>query len=179
MKFSKMMFASALAAAAFAIPATAQTASPAAKVVVGAAVSDTAGNAVGTIEEVSGDLAVLSTGTHKVSLPISSFGAGEKGPVLAMTKAEVDAAASGAAAANQAELVASITKGAEVTDTAGAKVGTIEAVEGEFATIATTNCKVRLPISAFAKGANGPVIAMSAAELDAAAKSAAAPTAKN
>ena len=179
MKFSKMMFASALAAAAFAIPATAQTASPAVKVAVGAAVSDTSGNPVGTIEQVQGDLAVLSTGTHKVSLPISSFGAGEKGPVLAMTKAEVDAAASGAAAASQAELAASLAKGAQVSDTAGAKVGTIEAVEGEFAVIATANSKVRLPLSAFAKGANGPVIAMSAAELDAAAKSAAAPTAKN
>jgi len=100
MQFSKIMFASALTAAAFAIPATAQTASPAVKVVVGAAVSDTSGNPVGTIEQVQGDLAVLSTGTNKVSLPISSFGAGEKGPVLAMTKAEVDAAAAGAAAAS-------------------------------------------------------------------------------
>ena len=178
MQFSKIMFASALTAAAFAIPATAQTASPAVKVVVGAAVSDTSGNPVGTIEQVQGDLAVLSTGTHKVSLPISSFGAGEKGPVLAMTRAEVDAAAAGAAAASQAELTASITKGAQVNDTAGAKVGTIEAVEGEFATIATAKSKVRLPLSAFAKGASGPVIAMTAAELDAAAKSA-APTGKN
>ena len=179
MKFSKMMFASALAAAAFAIPATAQNASPAAKVAVGATVIDTSGNPVGTIEQVSGDLAVLSTGTNKVSLPLTSFGASDKGPVLAMTRAEVDAAAAGAAASAQAELTASITKGAQVNDTAGAKVGTIEAVEGEFATVATANSKVRLPLSAFAKGANGPVIAMSAAELDAAAKSAAAPTAKN
>ena len=179
MKFSEMMLASALTAAAFAIPATAQTASPAVKVAVGAAVSDTSGNPVGTIEAVEGDLAVLSTGTNKVSLPISSFGAGEKGPVLGMTKAEVDAAAAGAAAASQAELAASLTAGAQVSDTSGAKVGTIEAVEGEFATVATTNSKVRLPLSAFAKGANGPVIAMSAAELDAAAKSAAAPTGNN
>jgi hypothetical protein len=149
------------------------------KVAVGAAVSDTSGNPVGTIEAVNGDLAVLSTGTNKVSLPISSFGAGEKGPVLGMTKAEVDAAAAGAAAASQAELAASLTKGAQVSDTSGAKVGTIESVEGEFATVATTNSKVRLPLNAFAKGASGPVIAMSAAELDAAAKSAAAPTGKN
>ena len=178
MKFSEMMFASALAVAAFAIPVTAQTTAPAVKVAVGAAVSDTSGNPVGTIEEVNGDLAVLSTGTHKVSLPISSFGAGAKGPVLGMTRAEVDAAAAGAAAAAQAEVAAAITKGAQVNDPAGAKVGTIEAVEGEFATVATTKSKVRLPLTAFAKGANGPVIAMTAAELDAAA-SAAAPTGKN
>lgn len=181
MQFSKFIAATALATAAFAIPATLQAAEPAAtaKVSVGAAVSDPAGNPVGTIEQINGDLAVLSTGSHKVSLPVSSFGAGEKGPVLGMTKAEVDAAASGAAASTQADLAASLSKGVQVSDTAGAKVGTIESVEGEFATVATANSKVRLPLSAFAKGANGPVIAMSAAELDAAAKSAAAPTGKN
>jgi Cu/Zn superoxide dismutase len=179
MKLSKSILAGAIAAAAFALPATVQAADTAAKVAVGATVSDTAGNPVGTIEQVSGDLAVLSTGANKVSLPLTSFGVGANGPVIAMTRAEVDAAASGAAAAAKAELVALLSKGAAVSDTTGQKVGTVEGVEGEFATVATANSKVRLPISAFAKGANGPVIAMSAAELDAAAKSAAAPTAKN
>lgn len=179
MKFSKSILAGALAAVAFAIPSAAYAADTAAKVTVGATVIDTTGNPVGTIEQVSGDLAVLSTGTNKVSLPLTSFGAGEKGPVIAMTRAEVDAAASGAAAAAKAELIAQLSKGAAVSDPSGAKVGTVEAVEGEFATVATANSKVRLPLTAFAKGANGPVIAMTAAELDAAAKSAAAPTANN
>lgn len=179
MKLSKSMLAGAIAVAAFAIPAAAHAADAAAKVAVGATVSDTSGNPVGTIEQVSGDLAVLSTGANKVSLPLSSFGAGAKGPVIAMTRAEVDAAASGAAAAAKADLMTQLSKGTAVTDPAGAKVGTVEAVEGEFATIATANSKVRLPLSAFAKGENGPVIAMTAAELDAAAKSAAAPTGNN
>ena len=52
--------------------------------------------------------------------------------------------------------------------------GTIEAVDGQFATIATANSKVRLPVTAFASGATGPVIGMSAEELDAAASGAAA-----
>jgi hypothetical protein len=151
MRLGKFILA-AVSAAALAVPALAQGAGAAAgaKVSVGAQVVDTAGNPVGTIEQVSGDLAVLSTGTNKVSLPVASFGVGEKGPVLAMTRAEVDAA----------------------------PVGTIESVEGEFATVATTNSKVRLPLTAFGKGASGPVIAMSAAELDAAAKSA-QPTGSN
>lgn len=179
MRFPKSLMAAALTAAAFTLPATAQAADTAAKVAVGAAVSDTAGNPVGTIEQVNGDLAVLSTGANKVSLPLTSFGTGPKGPVIAMTKAEVDAAASGAAAAQKQELVASLSSGATVSDTTGAKVGTVEAVEGEFATIATANSKVRLPLTAFAKGATGPVIAMTAAELEAAAKSATAPTGNN
>jgi Cu/Zn superoxide dismutase len=178
MRFSRSIMAAALAAAAFTIPAV-QAADTAVKVTAGATVSDTTGNPVGTIEEVNGDLAVLSTGTNKVSLPLTSFGAGPKGPVIAMTRAEVDAAASGAAAAQKNELVAQLNSGATVSDTTGAKVGTVEAVEGEFATIATANSKVRLPLTAFAKGATGPVIAMTAAELDAAAKSAAAPTGNN
>ena len=179
MKLSKSILAGAMAAAAFAIPATVQAADAGANVTAGATVSDTAGNPVGTIEQVSGDLAVLSTGTNKVSLPLTSFGAGAKGPVIAMTRAEVDAAALGAAAAAKAELVAQLSKGAAVSDTTGGKVGTVEAVEGEFATIATANSKVRLPLTAFAKGPTGPVIAMTAAEIDAAAKSAAPQTAKN
>jgi len=179
MKLSKFILTGAIAAAAFTVPALAQTAGAAAKVTVGATVSDPSGNPVGTIEQVNGDLAVLSTGTNKVSLPLSSFGAGAKGPVIAMTRAEVDTAASGAAAAAKADLVAQLSKGAAVTDPTGAKVGTVEAVEGEFATIATATTKVRLPLSAFAKGANGPMIAMTAAQLDAAAKSAAAPTGNN
>ena len=106
MKLAKSVLAGALAAAAFTMPAIAQTAGAAANVTVGATVSDTSGNPVGTIEAVNGDLAVLSTGANKVSLPLSSFGAGTKGPVIAMTKAEVDAAAAGAAAAAKADAAA-------------------------------------------------------------------------
>jgi hypothetical protein len=182
MQFSKSLLAGAIAFAAFGTSmavAQSTTAAPAAKVTVGATVSDPAGNPVGTIEQVTGDLAVLSTGAHKVSLPLTSFGVGEKGPIIAMTRAEVDAAAAGAAQSSKAEAAAQITQGATVTDTSGGTVGTIEKVEGDFATIATPNSKVRLPISAFGKGATGPVIALSAAELEAAAKSAAAPTGNN
>lgn len=179
MRLAKTFIAGAIAAAAFNLPATAYAADAAVKVSVGATVSDTSGNPVGTIEQVNGDLAVLSTGKNKVSLPLNSFGQGANGPVIAMTRDQVDAAAAGATASAAATpSSAVVSKGAVVSDTTGAKVGTIEAVEGDFAVVATANSKVRLPVSAFGKGATGPVIAMSAAQLDAAAK-AAAPTAKN
>lgn len=161
--------------------ATAATTAPAtttAKVTTGASVSDAQGGAVGTIESVEGEFAVLSTGTNKVRLPVSSFAQGTSGLLIGMTKAEVDAAASGAAASNAADAKAQVTAGASVSDAKGGAVGKIESVEGEFATVATANSKVKLPLSAFGKGATGPVIAMTAAELDAAAKSA-APTGAN
>ena len=79
-------------------PAAATPAAGAAgNVVVGATVKDTNGGTVGTIESVDGQYAVLSTGKSKVRLPLTSFGKGAEGPVLAMTQAQVDAAASAAA----------------------------------------------------------------------------------
>ena len=142
------------------------------KVVAGAMVMDTKGGSVGTIESVSGDLAVLDTGSHKVSLPLSSFAAGTTGPIISMTKAEVDAAAGGAAEADKAALAAMLTQGAQVTGPEGNPVGTIEANDGQFITLAMTGAtKVKLPVSAFAKGANGPVVSMTAAQIDAAVKS--------
>lgn len=82
--------------------ASASAATPAAsasgEVVAGATVKDTNGGTVGTIESVDGQYAVLSTGKHKVRLPMTSFGKGAEGPVLAMTQAQVDAAAAAAAA---------------------------------------------------------------------------------
>ncbi|WP_076071446.1 hypothetical protein [Sphingomonas montana] len=153
-------------------PATAAP-SAATSVKAGATVTDVAGGTVGTIKSVEGDLAVLSTGTVEVRLPLSSFAAGANGPVIGLTKAQVEAAASGATAERQAKLAAQITAGTTVMDTSGGTVGKIESVDGEFATVATTKNKVKLPISSFAAGASGPVIGMTAAELDTAAAKAA------
>ena len=152
--------------------ATPQTAAASGKVAAGATVMDTKGGVVGTIESVNGDLAVLDTGANKVNLPLSSFAAGTSGPIIAMTKAEVDAAASGAAQQDQAALAAMLKPGAKVSDPHGGAVGTIEANDGALVTLATAKSKVKLPTSAFSKGASGVVVAMTAAEIEAAAKGA-------
>jgi hypothetical protein len=73
--------------AAAAKPATA------ADVKAGVSVYDQNGGLVGKIESVSAKGAVLNTGTVKASIPISSFAKNDKGLVLAMTKASIDAAA--------------------------------------------------------------------------------------
>ncbi|HWI87002.1 MAG TPA: hypothetical protein VNT42_11865 [Sphingomonas sp.] len=147
-----------------AAPAQAPTAAP--KVVAGASVSDASGAAVGTIESVSGGNAVLSTGTAKASLPISSFAQGPNGLVVGITKAALEAQIAAATTPQQ------IAVGAAVSDAQGGAVGKVAAVSGDLITVETANAKAQLPKSAFAQGPNGLVIAMTAAQLDAAAKAA-------
>lgn len=147
-------------------------------VTAGASVADASGGAVGTIESVSGDNAIVSTGTAKATLPLSAFAQGPNGLMIGMSKADLEAAvakATGGAqtAANGATAPVSITVGADVSDTKGGKVGTVTAVAGNMVTVATAASKAQLPKTAFAQGANGLMIAMTAAELDAAAKAAA------
>jgi preprotein translocase subunit YajC len=170
---SATLIASTASGAAFA--QTAPAAAAKANVAVGASVMDTKGGTVGTIAQVNGDIAVVDTGTVKASVPTSAFAAnGDKGLLMGMTKAELEAAVQGAKADAQQELLASLTPGAAITDQSGGAVGTIDSVDGEFIVVATPNAKVKLPKTAFAKGPNGPVIGMTLAQLEAAAKGSAA-----
>lgn len=65
----------------------------AADVKAGVSVYDQNGGLVGKIESVSAKGAVLNTGTVKASIPVSSFAKNDKGLVIAMTKASLNAAA--------------------------------------------------------------------------------------
>lgn len=85
--------------------------------------------------------------------------------VPAMAFAQTEPAAS-AGATTPSTTVPGLAAGAKVLDTAGGTVGTIQSVEGDFAIVATTKSRVRLPKSSFAIGPNGPVIAMTADQLD-------------
>lgn len=76
---------------------TGATAATAADVQAGAEVRDTDGNVVGTIESVDANGAVIATGEARVQIPVSSFAKSDKGLVIAMTKAELEAAAKAAA----------------------------------------------------------------------------------
>lgn len=167
--------ATALLTAGVAAPALAQgapaaTAPAKANVTAGAAVMDAKGGAVGTVASVNGDIAVIDTGAVKASVPTSAFAQSDKGLLIGMTKTELEAAAQGAAASQQQQFLASLKPGTPVTDQNGGAVGTIEAVEGDLITVATPNAKAKLPKSAIAQGPNGPVIGMTQAQLEAAAK---------
>jgi hypothetical protein len=152
-------------AAATAAPATPAT--PGAGVVAGAKVVDTAGADVGTIESVASGNAILSTGTAKVSVPISSFAKGPTALVFGMTKADIESKVAQASSAP-----VEIAVGAVVSDPSGAKVGTVKEVAADGVTVASDTAQAKLPKTSFAKGATGLVIAMSPAQFDAAAKAA-------
>lgn len=130
---------------------------------VGAQVMDTDGGTVGTITAVDGDGVTLRTDRHEIRLPLTSMTAHEGNFLIAMTQAEANAAADQA----QAEARQSITAGAVVRDTSGGTVGTIEEVDAEFATIRLSNGAVKLPLAALAPTPTGPVVAVTAAELEA------------
>lgn len=66
-----------------------------AQLTTGAMVYDPQGGQVGTIEAVNGADIVVSTGTTKASIPATSFGRGAMGPMLSLTRAQLEAAVAG------------------------------------------------------------------------------------
>ena len=67
---------------------------------------------------------------------------------------------------------AQVTAGAQVSDTTGAAVGTIDSVANGNATVNTGTTKVAVPVASFAQGPNGLVLSMSRAQLESAVASA-------
>ncbi|WP_294392420.1 hypothetical protein [uncultured Sphingomonas sp.] len=179
--FTLLLVGSALAAA----PALAQTApaqptqqanaqtggaASAVSVTPGTAVVDASGAPVGTIESVTPQGAVVSTGTAKATLPLNAFAKRDAGVAISMTKAQLEQAVSSAAAA----AVPDFAVGGAIADSAGANVGTVESVSGDQVTVKlASGSQAVLPKNAFAKGATGGLtIGMTAAQLDAAVKAA-------
>ena len=104
--------------------------------------------------------------------------AGAEVTTEATTEAATDAAqdAAGATAEAAGAVVAAtpadVKAGVDVRDTQGGMVGTIESVDANGAVISTGESRVQIPVTSFAKNDAGLVIAMSKAELEAAAKAA-------
>lgn len=172
-----------IASAAF-VPATswaqaapAAPASASATVAVGATVYDTAGAVVGTIDSTDGTNAVINTGTVKAGVPVTSLGAGAKGPVLAMTKAQLDAAAGQQQAQASAEFKSKLVAGAAVYDPAGTQLGTIKSVDATGVTLTTTSGDAKLPATGFGPGPKGVMVGLTADQLKAALSASAPATA--
>lgn len=166
-----------LAASTSAAPVLAQTAPPPAapapvaapSLAAGTTVYDPAGGVVGTIDSIVGDIVVVSTGTNKVSLAGNVFGTGPKGPIIAMTKAQLDAAAAQAAGNAAVALKTKLVPGTQIHGASGTVVGTVKAVVDKFVDLDTPKGAVRLPMTAFAVGTAGEiVIGMTAEQFDAA-----------
>lgn len=145
------------AGAATAAPATPQLAP-------GVQVYDTQGNPVGTIVSVEGAGTVLKTDKYEVRLPVASYGQNKTGVVVAMTQAELNATVEQELAKAEQMLA----PGSVVRDTAGGVVGTIDEVDEQFVTVKLASGKAaRLPRSGFAAGPSGPIVGITAAQLEA------------
>lgn len=133
----KTLIAAAIAAASLApVAAVAQDAAAAAAApTVGAKVFDPEGNEVGTVESVQGDVVTVSTGTARAGLPKTAFATREKGLAIGMTKAQLEAAVSGAAAQNGAAMDAALAVNAPVKSSDGVVLGTVSKVEGDDVTV--------------------------------------------
>ncbi|URW76583.1 hypothetical protein M9980_05055 [Sphingomonas donggukensis] len=142
---------------------------------VGATVVDTTGATVGTIESISGAVAVINTGSAKVGYPLASMTPGPKGPIIALTKAALEASYAEQAAKAQADLQAKLVAGTAVRSlNGGTQVGTIKTADAEFVTLTTAKGDVRLPKSGFSLDAQGVIIGMTAEQFNAAISGAAA-----
>lgn len=160
----------ALAAAslsAVALPAFAQGGGPTASspVTPGMQVVDTSGGAVGTVIAVKEDNLTVKTDRHEAVIGRDSFTPHQGKLLFGMTRAELNAAIDRDVAAANAALV----PGATVKGAGGAKVGTLDAIDAEFATIKLdSGNRVRIPRSGIRGTAEGDaVIGLTADQLEA------------
>ena len=72
---------------------TAVRAATTADIKADAKVYDQAGGEVGKVDSIDSEGVVVSTGSARVKIPLSSFGVGDKGLVIGTTKADLEAAA--------------------------------------------------------------------------------------
>ena len=147
----------------------------AAGVAAGATVYDPQGGTVGTIDKVENGNAILNTGAHTVALPLDKFATSEKGPVVSVTKQQLDDLASQAEGQSAAQVDAALVAGAAVVDNAGVALGTIDKVDGDNIVLKTEKGAVTLTRKYFALN-NGALTALVTkdqvlATLDAAPKS--------
>ncbi len=174
MKFKTLAAAAALAVAGVAAPAMAQDAG----VTVGAKVYGPDGAEVGTIESVNGDAVVINTGNLSAALPANSFAAGDNGPTLGWSKAELEAAVTEANQAAQQELAAALVPEAEVYSSDAVLLGKVESVDGDNVVVALESGPVALPKAQIALQAEKLTFLATAADVQAAAAAATGDTAQ-
>lgn len=137
---TKLFAATALSFAALSGAVFAQ----AATVTAGATVYDPQGGTVGTVDKVEGGNAIVNTGSHTVALPLDKFASSEKGPVISVTKQQLDDLATQATAQASAGLDKALVAGAAVVDNTGTALGTIDKVDGDNVVLKTDKGAVTL-----------------------------------
>lgn len=155
-----------LCASGVAVAQSASAPAATAEISVGASVFDANGGDVGTIEVISGDAIVVSTGTQKVTLPKAAFAQWPKGLTIGMTRDELNTAAQQAEAKTAEALANALTPGAEVHGSGGTTIGTVKSVETEQVLVATAKGDVTIPTGSFIVDAAGLSIGLSAAQFE-------------
>lgn len=136
---------------------------------VGAQVLDGKGSVVGTISAIKGDVVTVKTDKVEAHLGKASFAQQDGKLYIGNTQAELNALVEQQNAAAEASLAV----GAPVKGTGGAHIGTIEAIDTEFVTLKLDSGKsVRIPRSGIAGSAQGAVVGLTVADLEAQAPSA-------
>lgn len=164
MKFLKIAFAA--TALATAPAAFAQDAAPAdaaaAALTPGATVMGNDGNPVGTIAEVSGEVAVIDTGKHRAPVPAAAIGSGENGLSVNITQAQLNEMMDAQVAEATAKRDAALVAGAEVISANGNPAGTLAEVnlDADMIVLASPAGKVALKKEHFAVDPQGRLMAL-------------------
>jgi len=125
-------------------------------------VVDTNGAEVGAVESVDGSFLTIRTDRHQVRLPSASFTPSKGVLLFGMSRDQLNQAVDKSMEAFATSLV----KGTAIYGQAGSLAGMIDDTDAEFLTVALpSGSKVRLPRSAVVRGAKGPTLGISSAEL--------------
>lgn len=157
MKFIKV----AGAAAALAL-ATAATAAPA----VGDTVFGPQGNEVGTVTSADAATVVIDTGAHQAPVPANVLADGANGPVISVTKDQLNQIMDAQVAEAAAKRDAAIVEGAMVHSADDVMLGTVESIDGDNVVVTLSEGSVALLREHFTVPANGILTArFSAAQI--------------
>lgn len=119
---------------------------------------------VGTVTALKDGNVVVKTDKYEVALPANSFTPNEGKLLFAMSQADLNAAVE----ADMAKAKAALAAGAHVMSQDGVHVGTLEAIDDQYATIALSDGgKIKIPANGVAGSPNGAVIGLTAAQLKA------------
>jgi hypothetical protein len=151
-----------------AVPATAED------IKAGMLVRDIKGVQVATVERLEDDGAVVMAGNRLAKLPINAFGKDQAGLMIGITAAEFQNAIAGTSVpvpSKEPEVVAvtaaDVNPGAEIRDSEGVPIGTVDKLVDNGVVVLTDGKKVKLALNSFAKDEKGLMIGITASEFKA------------
>ena len=153
-----MKFKTAFAAAAALTLATAANAQVGPE--VGATVYGPEGNTVGTIEAMQDGVVVVNTGTYTAPVPANAFGEGPEGPIVSVTKDQLNAMMAEQEKQMAAARDASLIGNATVLTADGVEIGTVTSIDGDNAIVTLEDGPVSLMRDQFATNETGALIVL-------------------